>query len=67
MLQFNLKVSGNRIIKCSKCEAEFTCQPQGDCWCNNYQLSERQLAELKSSYKDCLCENCISELSHEVK
>lgn len=57
------KSSIKRSIKCSKCGAEFTCKPQGDCWCNNYQLTTEQLTVSKENYTDCLCEKCLSEMS----
>jgi hypothetical protein len=60
MLLFKWNVKDERTIKCSKCGAVFSCNPQGNCWCGNLQLSKEQLKTLKLKYKDCLCENCIS-------
>ncbi len=51
--------SEDRIKNCSKCGVEFTCKPQGGCWCNNYQLTTEQLQELRVNYENCLCEECI--------
>lgn len=51
-----------RPLKCSKCGKEFTCKPQGECWCGSYELSKNQLKELKENYEDCLCEECLSSI-----
>jgi len=46
--------------KCSKCNAEFTCNDSGNsCWCNNHELTKEQLVALKENYDNCLCEQCI--------
>ncbi|PCJ25832.1 MAG: hypothetical protein COA97_07065 [Flavobacteriales bacterium] len=60
-------MKGKRTIKCAKCGTEFGCQPQSKCWCNNYQLSQNQLKILKATYKDCLCENCITTFCEKDK
>jgi dihydroneopterin aldolase len=51
-----------RSLKCSKCGKEFTCKPQGECWCGSYELSKTQLQELKENYEDCLCEECLDSI-----
>jgi len=57
----------DRVIKCAKCGAAFTCKPQGNCWCNHYQLSTAQLQELKDNYADCLCEGCLILLAEKIR
>jgi dihydroneopterin aldolase len=57
------KNTTERVLKCSKCDTEFTCKPQGECWCNNYKLTTKQLEELKENYKDCLCEECMISIA----
>ncbi len=52
--------SGVKHKKCSKCNAEFTCNDSGNsCWCNNYKLTQDQLNFLNKNYDNCLCEACI--------
>ncbi|SEP11932.1 cysteine-rich CWC family protein [Niastella yeongjuensis] len=50
------------IKKCSKCETAFNCQNESrGCWCEEVQLSTRQLDYLKENYENCLCPNCLKE------
>jgi len=50
--------------KCSKCKVEFTCKSlEGNCWCNNYQLSSKQLTFLKENFDNCLCEKCLVQFA----
>ena len=49
--------------ECAKCGIDFTCNDAGNsCWCNQYQLSEKQLKALREKYNNCLCEQCIAKL-----
>lgn len=57
------KNSIERALKCSKCGSDFTCKPQGDCWCNNYELTTEQLTVLKENYTDCLCKECLISMT----
>lgn len=60
-------MSDKRRIKCAKCGNDFSCQPNDNCWCTNYQISTKNLAVLKSKYKDCLCEPCIGKMNTDSK
>jgi hypothetical protein len=45
---------------CENCGKDFFCGAvTGKCWCFEIDLSEQALAELKDSFKKCLCENCL--------
>ncbi len=66
MLPFKWNVKDNTAPnnKCSKCGAVFTCKSlEVKCWCNNYQLTTEQIADLKKNYDNCLCEKCLSEIA----
>ncbi len=71
MLPFRWKMKelkpGIKHKNCSKCNAEFTCNDSGtnSCWCDNYKLSEEQLASLKENYANCLCEKCLKQIPNK--
>ncbi len=31
------------------------------CWCNEIYLSEKESAELRQRYRDCLCRACLKQ------
>jgi hypothetical protein len=50
--------------KCEACKELFTCGASiFGCWCTKIKLSKETLKELQSSYKSCLCQNCLTKLS----
>ncbi len=50
---------------CPRCGGAFVCRSTriSNCWCLDYQVSPRQLAELRLMYEGCLCEGCLAELA----
>lgn len=54
---------------CPKCNGKFTCK-MGDianCPCNTVVLSEAGTQFLEATYFDCLCKDCLTKLSHDLK
>ena len=47
---------------CAKCGAPFGCGGLLGCWCRDVTLDETTLANLRQSYADCLCPNCLKSL-----
>ena len=45
-------------IRCSKCDASFGCEPQGDCWCKDESF---RLPMPTSNAESCLCPRCLRE------
>ncbi|MCF8229516.1 MAG: cysteine-rich CWC family protein [Bacteroidales bacterium] len=52
---------GKRIKICSKCGKSFECSHSKECWCNEYQISEKNLKLLRETFRDCLCPDCLLE------
>ena len=49
---------------CEACGGPFTCGAKlSGCWCSEIKLSEERRAELKGSYRNCLCRECLERLS----
>ncbi|RYD58950.1 MAG: hypothetical protein EOP56_01600 [Sphingobacteriales bacterium] len=47
--------------KCSRCDKEFECRADSHgCWCEQYTLSAEALQQLRSSFSDCLCPDCLT-------
>ncbi|PYS21620.1 MAG: hypothetical protein DMF72_16820 [Acidobacteria bacterium] len=49
---------------CEACGNEFSCGASlRGCWCSEITLSDEARAELKSSYRNCLCRSCLERLA----
>jgi hypothetical protein len=48
--------------QCESCGATFSCGGTG-CWCSQLQVSSTILAQLRATYRDCLCEECLTRLA----
>lgn len=54
--------------KCPRCGSDFECKV-GDianCQCNAIPVTPETVALVSKNYDDCLCRDCLSELSKEV-
>ncbi len=53
------------IKKCSKCDTEFKCEGNNiaQCHCKNVTLNSTQTKYLTQKYDDCLCANCLIEVT----
>ncbi len=47
--------------KCQKCGAQFRCEGEGDCWCEQVQIHRVQMLEILERYTDCICPRCMKE------
>jgi hypothetical protein len=58
-----ITVSGKPSI-CEACGVEFGCGAAlPGCWCTGIALTDEALAELKESYKMCLCPACLGKVT----
>ncbi len=48
--------------QCESCGATFSCGGTG-CWCSGVQVNSTILAQLRATYRDCLCEECLTRLA----
>ena len=49
---------------CEACGSEFSCGASlKGCWCSEIKLSDETRAELKASYRGCLCRECLERLA----
>lgn len=56
----NISENSNDKLTCESCGKEFSCGANtGKCWCFEIDLSEEHLAQLKETFQNCLCENCL--------
>ncbi|MGQ0540501.1 MAG: cysteine-rich CWC family protein [Blastocatellia bacterium] len=45
---------------CESCGAEFGCGVMLEgCWCAEIKLSEKQAADIRKKYNNCLCPKCL--------
>jgi len=53
---------------CPKCNAVFECKAGNftQCQCFGIKLTEEQKAYIAGQYEDCLCRNCLNNLSIEL-
>jgi Cysteine-rich CWC len=52
-------VSRERV--CEGCGKSFSCGASlRGCWCNEIELTDEARTQLRNSYSDCLCRECLS-------
>jgi hypothetical protein len=50
---------------CPKCGAGFECQGEEDCWCESYQILQKDFLRITQTYSDCLCPSCLKEYASD--
>jgi hypothetical protein len=65
----NALVSGGRDLTCESCGKDFVCgMSLKGCWCAEMKLDDETRSDLRSKYKECLCQECLENLTRfEVK
>ena len=60
-------VPGHRAATCPRCGGPFACGVGADratpCFCASYPLAAGRLAELRATWSDCLCGDCLAALA----
>ncbi|WP_284422661.1 MULTISPECIES: cysteine-rich CWC family protein [unclassified Bradyrhizobium] len=54
-----------RQLTCEACGREFSCDPDGSCWCFDETLRLPLPKAGESRFKDCLCVNCLTKLARD--
>jgi hypothetical protein len=49
----------SREKTCPKCGAGFQCLGEDDCWCESYQILQKDFLRITQNYNDCLCPECL--------
>jgi Cysteine-rich CWC len=54
---------------CPRCRAAFECKPGNitQCQCYRVKVGPELKAFMEQRYSDCLCRNCLLQLSDELK
>ncbi|MBO4518661.1 MAG: cysteine-rich CWC family protein [Paludibacteraceae bacterium] len=52
---------------CPRCGAEFVCTHDRLCQCVGIDLTENARAYLRTHYRDCLCRECLLEVSRKMQ
>jgi len=60
----NLKFAGTEK-KCPKCGVAFKCLGEEDCWCESYQILQKDFLHITQNYNDCLCPACLKEYTSD--
>ncbi|MBL7749457.1 MAG: cysteine-rich CWC family protein [Chitinophagaceae bacterium] len=58
----------HEIKKCPRCQTAFECKPGNivQCQCYGIALTAEQRAYIEQHYADCLCRNCLQQLTVEL-
>ncbi|NPV21934.1 cysteine-rich CWC family protein [Bradyrhizobium aeschynomenes] len=56
-----------RKLACESCGTEFTCDPEGACWCFEESIRLPLPKAGQSPFKDCLCVHCLKRLAGEAE
>lgn len=59
---------GREAKQCERCGQHFECKPQNitECQCYGLELSDAARQTIAEQYTDCLCRNCLLEISKET-
>jgi len=52
----------SRRLACSRCGTEFTCRPEGPCWCTD----EAARLPMPVEGEDCLCRDCLRRAASQA-
>ncbi len=55
-----------REVKCPRCGREFVCKHDETCFCTKYVLSEENKKGIRSTWSECLCEDCLKEFAEPI-
>jgi hypothetical protein len=51
---------------CESCGRDFSCgAASAKCWCFEVDMSPETLAKLRENFKNCLCQDCLENISKE--
>ena len=51
---------------CPRCGTPFLCTHDANCQCVGIPLNEHARAYLRTHYRDCLCRDCLIEISKQL-
>jgi hypothetical protein len=54
-----------RDKNCPKCGASFRCLGDEDCWCEDYQILQKDFLRITLDYNDCLCPQCLKQYTSD--
>lgn len=61
------ELKNDRMNKvCPRCGAHFVCTHDALCQCVGISLTENARAYMRTHYTDCLCRECLLQLSREM-
>ncbi|NLI25409.1 MAG: cysteine-rich CWC family protein [Bacteroidales bacterium] len=57
--------SGDALKRCPSCGSFFSCNPHGDCWCEEFRIHRKEMIQLMQQYTDCICPACLKKYAAE--
>ncbi|MBP1676829.1 MAG: Cysteine-rich [Bacteroidetes bacterium] len=52
--------------RCARCEKMFVCTGDVNCWCSTTFVAPKVSNYISDLYDDCICEDCIKELTKKM-
>ena len=49
------------LKKCPSCGKFFTCHGERDCWCESFQIHQKDFLVITQKYNDCICPECLKQ------
>ncbi len=50
---------------CPRCGKKFNCTGEEDCWCEGYNILQKDFIRITQDFNDCLCPDCLSEYTSD--
>jgi len=54
-----MKILQSNIKICPSCGKSFTCNGDGDCWCENVHINKKEMLIIMNKFHDCICPDCL--------
>jgi hypothetical protein len=50
---------------CPRCGNSFRCLGERDCWCESYQILQKDFIRITQDFGDCLCPDCLKRYTSD--
>ena len=64
-MEKQFKIDDKKLKRCPSCGNFFTCHTDGDCWCHNYNITQKNRMIILNKYDDCLCPDCLKKYAEK--
>jgi len=57
----DVQINKEKLKRCPECGHFFACVTDGECWCHDYEVGQKNRKLLLQKYDDCICPDCLKK------